>query len=214
MSLVLFICSLCNSTILCQILARLCNILRTDSLAEVRQWLLHASSKGEIKISICKLWVLYCQALGMCQYLKKSKSTLFAKIYCNTLQCFSIRIFVVLYRGDDHASWSFNDLKFAVPHIELLWVTWKKHLCPGLISASSPKSTHTQGSPWAYLLAYCEHWTQSQFLPLVWMAVAQASKFQMLTVLPIPHQNHHLGHLLASFRPFLACSMKAHASPK
>lgn len=60
-----FICSPCNSNIFCQILAKLCNILHTDSLAEVLQWLLHASSKGEIKISICKHW-------GMCQYLKFS----------------------------------------------------------------------------------------------------------------------------------------------
>ncbi|XP_019613224.2 uncharacterized protein C4orf17 homolog [Rhinolophus sinicus] len=34
-----------------KILARLCNILRTDSLAEVRQWLLHASSKEKEWVS-------------------------------------------------------------------------------------------------------------------------------------------------------------------
>ena len=40
-------CSLCTSNILCQILEKLCNILRTDSLAEVLQWLLNARTKGE-----------------------------------------------------------------------------------------------------------------------------------------------------------------------
>lgn len=48
MSPVPFTSSLCVPR---QILAKLCEILHTDSLAEVLQWLVHASNKGEVKRS-------------------------------------------------------------------------------------------------------------------------------------------------------------------
>lgn len=51
MSLVPLTSSLCVPS---QILAKLSDILHTDSLAEVLRWLLHASTKGEVKMSVCR----------------------------------------------------------------------------------------------------------------------------------------------------------------
>lgn len=95
--------------------------------------------------------------------------------------------------------------KLVMPQTELLWVMWNTCvqswfmlLLPSPCTQALPE--HISGLLGALNTAY--------FPSLMQMARALPSKFQILTPLPVLHQNHQVSHLPASFRLFLVCSMK------
>ena len=186
-------CSLCNPNILCQILEKLCNILRTDSLAEVLQWLLHASSKGEIMY----LWILssiYGQKLGnvpMSEVFYLGFAKIMLQFYFPSVQ----------YQSPVYATAH----KLVTPQTELLWVMWNTCVQSWFVLLLA--SPCTQALP-EHISGLLGALSTACFPSSMWMAGAHPSKFQILTLLPVPHQNNQVSHLPASFRLFLFCSMK------
>lgn len=142
-SLLWFICSLSNSNILYQILAKLCNILRTDSLAEVLQWLLHASSKGKVKITICEHWANLLSETRNVPISEEIRIYLvLTKIYLSVIslvvQCQNL-CSPVYSTACKLTQWH----KIWYAHIELLWMMWYTRVQGWFVLLLSP---HTQGS--------------------------------------------------------------------
>lgn len=129
----------------------------------------------------------------MCQCLKFSTLDL-QRQCCNFISLmFSIRVLYIQW----HTSWSCPKLNFS---------GW----CETLVSRAGlcfSSRAHAPSSPWAYLWLLGALNT-AYFPSSMQMARAPPSKFQILTPLPVLHQNHQVSHLPASFRLFLVCSMK------
>lgn len=101
--------------------------------------------------------------------------------------------------------------KLVMPQTELLWVMWNTCVQSWFVlllpsPCSQALREHISGLLGALNTA-C-------FPSSMWMARASPSKFQILTPLPAPHQNHQVSHLPASFRLFCLFHEKYMPVPK
>lgn len=175
---------LCNLTVLCQILAKLCDILHTDSLGEVLQWLLHASTKGEIKINICRyraqVIVRNWESAKILEFWNNVAllfPTVSASESCSPI--YPTICMQVIQWTQNTACLKLNSLEWC----ELLYLCPKEALFwTGARCTSPPDSTQPGSSLSA---SYGLFWTSNtEPISFLWMAVTQPSRFQILTTLP------------------------------